>query len=307
MLIRKRRIRSLVAYLPRAKRGDQLVFGVRLSAVPDTVIHKVGFGSPPLEGDQVLPPATLGPVSRFNADGGVVVHRDRKKETAYRMVEWHWSQWHGPHRQEQSKIVDVPYKRYPRTVIPPPSIELTVRTSSTEDLLAVAPPVPFDASNDRGMVHVVNLFLEIFGECEVLTADLKPLLGRKVRRLNWRVLPPGNRPWSQLKKEVAQVLESAAHGNRPVVEHRLERINSFLPEFVAIGQAGFRGYLIFGFPKKNLYVLESTQVDNATYLLGERWEKLSQRTKGELLAEGLHEDRVVHRANWDARVSELLR
>ena len=39
------------------------------------------------------------------------------------------------------------------------------------------------------------------------------------------------------------------------------------PDFVVYGRAGFKGYAVFGFTSKNLYVLESAFPNNATYVL----------------------------------------
>ena len=45
--------------------------------------------------------------------------------------------------------------------------------------------------NHALLVHVVNLFLELFGECDILDRRHAPLRRTPVRRLNWTVLPPG--------------------------------------------------------------------------------------------------------------------
>src|SRR5690606_37710933 len=111
-------------------------------------------------------------------------------------------------------------------------------------------------------------------ECEVFTTSLDGLINVPVRRLNWRILPPGRYPWEQLKEHLQPVIRQAREGNRAVVENRLENVNSYNPEFVAIGQGGFRGYAIFAFPDRNLYVLESSKTNNATYVFSERWEEL---------------------------------
>lgn len=87
---------------------------------------------------------------------------------------------------------------------------------------------------------------------------------------------------------------------------RIETINIYGPEFVAVGHAGFSGYLVFGFPAHALYVLESTQVNNATYIFAEDWEDLSKKTKAEILNHDLQEDRIIHRKGWFSRMRDLL-
>lgn len=73
-----------------------------------------------------------------------------------------------------------------------------------------------------------------------------------------------------------------------------------------MGEAGFTGYFVFGFPAKKLFVLESIYSDNATYVLDEDWEQISRLTKAEILDQGLHQERLVHRVGWHTLVKKLL-
>jgi len=122
----KRKIK-LDKRLSKLSKGRKFQLGVKIDESMKNVLLKIGF-SPDLEpGESVLPAASIGPVCRYNAEGKEIVHKDRPMETAYRQVEWTWEQWAGYYGTEtQSKIVDVPYKRYPRTPVLPPSIELTL-------------------------------------------------------------------------------------------------------------------------------------------------------------------------------------
>lgn len=70
---------------------------------------------------------------------------------------------------------------------------------------------------------------------------------------------------------------------------------------------GFSRYVVFGFPQKNLYVVESMVYGNATYMFARDWESLSRMTKAEILEGGLHEQRLVHRLGWEDEVRRLLR
>ena len=156
------------------------------------------------------------------------------------------------------------------------------------------------------MLHAVNLFLEIFGQCTVLSENLDEIIVAPVRRVNWDILPAGRRPWDKLKPFIEKILKQAPEGRQPVIDYRLQMINRYGPEFVAVGRAGFHGYLIFGFPTKNLYLLESAYTGNATYVFAENWEKLSQLTKAEILTGKLQKDRLIHREGWETRVKRLL-
>ena len=91
-----------------------------------------------------------------------------------------------------------------------------------------------------------------------------------------------------------------------VLQYRLEAINSYGPSFRAIGEAGFRGYVVFGFPDKGAYCLESMYTGNATYVFSDDWGVLSKRTKAEILNEHLQKDRLIHVKGWSKKVHSLL-
>lgn len=292
------------------ERGSDVLIVHEVSDSKKDLMIRIGF-SPSLEvGEQVLPAAELGPVTRFNAVGKYIVHRDEPMETVTRQREWRWTEFHGRYRVERWDVVDTSYQRYPRTFTPPPGLELTLVQDTKGQKWVASPtltvPLKGQEGDERDFLHVVNLFLEIFRQCEVRTSNFEEIIRAPVRRMNWTLLPRGRWPWERLEIELEPVIRNAPTGNQPVIRYRFELINSFSPEFYAVGQAGFRGYVVFGFPKKGLYVLESLETGNATYIFGEDWEELSKLTKREILAGQLHRARVVHTADWKEQIRQLL-
>lgn len=304
-MIEGRRIRSLDRHLAFVPTGAQVAFGVGLDTVPQNALHKIGFSSALQVGDTILPSA-IGPVTAYNTHGGYIVHKDRPMETFYMQRVWTWQEWHGRDREEKSKIVDIPRKRYPRTFLPPPSVELTVAAGPNGKSMLITPVFVKQQKSEDDILHAINLLLECFGSCLVLARDLRSIVPGTLRRLNWEILPQGRRPWPALRAAVREVVNEQPEGSRPVIEHRLEFVNRQGAEFVAVGRAGFRGYLVFGFAAKDTYVLESTLPDNATYVLGSTWETLSQLTKAEILGGGLHLARLIHRQGWENQLRQLL-
>ena len=307
MIIRKQRIRSLASNLKGIRRGETVHVGlVNLSSFVEE-LERAGFSENRHTGETVLPTA-FGPVSTYNAEGKFHKHTDQPKETAYRQAEWTWQEFNGPYDTvERSKIVDIPYERYPRTFMPPPSVELSVATSQDGSKVVVSPEYQFSEENDEIILHTINLFLEVFGECAILDSRFQAPIRARMRRLNWEVLPKGRLPWEQLKQSIEPIIKQQPRGNQPVIEERFKTISGHSPEFVAIGRAGFHGYLIFGFPDQGLYILESTQTNNATYVLREGWEAISTLTKAEILQDNLHERRIIHREYWFDEMRRLLR
>jgi hypothetical protein len=260
-----------------------------------------GYASNSEAGERLLP-AAIGPVSRFNAEGGWEIHRDQPMETAYREINWEWQLWDGTWMSDTRYQ---PYQRYPRTKIPAPAIELEVQRDPDGTLILAADPLDFVPVNEPEILHRINLCRELFGEAAVLTEDLDHYVRVETRRLNWELLPPGEMPWPQLRHHVKPLIDRMGERKGPVATRRLKLLTEeFRSDFGAVGRAGFSGYLVFGY--NNVYVMESLYYGNATYVFGEDWEELSKLTKAEILREGRQQARIVHRQSWEKEIRELL-
>lgn len=308
MLVNKKRIRSLKSNIGFIPEGKNIVVGIRIREDDKKTLKKLGLPNNYSIGDTVLPAGVFGPISLFNAEGREVIHKDMPMETAYRNTEWHWTEWHGPYeRVENSKIVDVPYKRYPRSFVSPPAFELTLAKTANDEVVLVSSIIKYEESQETNLLHIINLFLEIFGRSEFFTENINPIIKTSIQRLNWKILPPGKRPWASLKKEIGGLIEKAPKGNRPIIEYRLETISKYNPDFTAVGIAGFSGYIVLGFVDKSKYILESLYYGNATYVFDRDWENLSKRTKAEILSANLQTDRIIHRENWESNMNKWVK
>ena len=306
MVITGRRIRNLESRMGPIAAGQVVVIGLTDLDRFEPRMRQIGLPLDAPDGTTVLPAAVTGPISRYNAEGKWWIRRDQPMETAYRQVEWTWYEFRGrDNRVEMTGIKDVPYRRYPRTLLPPPSIEFTLTTNAAGERLLITQGVAYTSENRDRILHTVNLFLEIFRECNVMDVSLTPVTFPEIRRVNWRILPPGRRPWDQLQSELEPVVRQQRPGNQRVVWYRLRFINGRQPDFVAVGEAGFNGYLVFGFQDQNLYILESIFTGNATYVFEDDWQVLSRRTKAEILEAGLQKDRIIHVDGWEQRVTGL--
>lgn len=306
MIITKKRIRNLNKYLLPLHENQQFVVGVKNISRFYKKLYYLGFSKKLEVGERILPNFSFGPVSLYNAEGTYIIHKHRPMETAYREIEWYWKEWSGRYDTvERSKIVDVPYKRYPRTFVPPPSIEISIEQESNGEKLIISEKLKKKKSEHEKILHIINLFLEIFGEAEILNENLDSYYVTPVKRLNWKILPEGQMPWTKLKGKVEPIIEKAAKGKRNIIRNRFETINKYKPTFVAVGQGGFDGYVIFAFPSKNIYVCESIYPDNATYIFDNDWQELSQMTKAEILNNNYQKERIIHKINWHKNIKKL--
>lgn len=306
MIIQRHHIRNLEANLPGVKAGDRLVFGYPKANLTTAREAELGLHLLQDIGDSILP-TIIGPTSRFNAEGKEVIDRDSPKEVRYRQVEWTWTEWHGKTEVEQTDFRDVRYERFRRIFIPPPSMSLHL-SESQDGLLYTTREFEVDFENPAEVLHAINLVLELFGrECYVWNQSLEPISVLATRSLGWLILPPGRKPWATLEPMVRDIIDRQKKGNRAVISHRLETINSYGPDFLCRGEAGFGGYLVFGFPAKDLYIVECTKYGNATYVFRSDWERVTQLTKAEILNESLQYSRFIHIEGWVLRLAELMR
>lgn len=305
MKIQQKRVRNIVRHLPETFKERVLNLAITNIQQFEARLVQIGFTEDLNVGEIVLP-AVIGPITRFNAEGKQLIRRDLPKETVYRQILWTWKEWHGQEQVEKSDFRYIPYQRYPREPVPPPSIELQIAQDADANKIILAPTILHTEDNYVALTHTVNLYLEIFGECDVLTEDLHPILPLVTRRLNWQLLPPGEYPWEEVKDRLRSVIEKAKKGNQGVIARRLEVMYEAEPEVIGHGNGGFGSYTVFGFPRKNLYVLESSLYGNATYVFNQNWEDLSRLTKAEILNQDLQVARLIHVEGWEKEIRDLL-
>ena len=296
--ISQTRIRSLKKYLPFIQEKE-IVISVDTDSNTDKM-KQAGFSNSPQEGETVLP-IPLGTISAFNAEGKEKIRKDLPMETHYQQIEWTWKQWDGyGQTKEVTEIRDRPYDRYPRDFIDPPSIELKFAQGK------VSSPVFVHPKNEELIIHTINLFLEIFGECEILNSNFEEIIKTPEKSLKWAVLPEGAVPWERIEKELKPAFKRANSQEKSVFRDRFDILNSYKPDFQAYGLAGFSGYVVFGFKEKNLYICESIWHGNAIYVFQDNWRELSKKTKAEILKGGLQKERIIHYQDWKDRIDEIL-
>ena len=91
--IDNKRVLNIASRLTGRGKGAEIRVVTEVNETVEAKLTQVGFSVQPQDGETVLPPP-LGPVSRVNAQGRWVVHRDQPKELRYmRTVLWHWRTW----------------------------------------------------------------------------------------------------------------------------------------------------------------------------------------------------------------------
>lgn len=267
---------------------------------------ELGFTAELRDGEKILP-AVINPATGRNAEKFYVADKSLPKEKYYQTLWWTRHEWAGRgETREVTDYVDIPRERYHQIEYQPYSVELTLKHDEENKIFVITPPIEFCDQNEKKLINTINIFLSVFGECEVLTENYEKLMPTKIIRLNWEILPPGEYPWERVKKELEEISKHKSKTARKILLDKCEYIDNFHPDFRARGTAGFRGYEVFGFKKRGIYVFESVYKNNATYIFGQGWEELSKLTKAEILSGELQESRLIHNDNWKHDIDELL-
>lgn len=292
MTFTKGNIKKLAKFL-------QKFSSVHIASPPNpsiALLQQIGFPNKSSNGTTILP-SELGPISKFNSEGKEKILKNSPKETVYhtRLI----TDWHG-----YLQVVNMPYKRYPRQKTPPPLEEISLYDNNgVKRVISFSIP-----TNDQGRLrHTARLFIELFGQFEVLDTSTKAILPlTNIKRVNWEILPAGNLTWQQISNFIGHLKGSPVRNNT-FQEYRYNTLLKTNPYPIYKGIAGFDGYLAFIYKKKNIAILESFFYGNASYVFDGNWMKYSQLTKKEIIEGHLHKKRIIHDSAWKSRILSLIK
>lgn len=301
MFLNQTRIRNIDNILAEFEDGEEVLVILNDAKKYEDKLKSIGFNSINV-GDSVLPKAK-GSVSRYNANGKFRLLRDLPKEP-YSIDRDLTFLAYGKH--EMTKTVTFNYERYQRELIDAPSQELYIMKDKDEKEIVCSNLIKNTKENKLLIKHIINLFLEIFKECQVVDKNLISKIKTPIKKLNWNLLPKGKMSWKQLEKYLDKNKDIKSSKNSRDIYARINYINSFEPNFIAIGNGGFNDYIVLGFEDKKLYILENRKPQNATYIFENDWKELTQLTKGDILREKLQKERLIHTENWKEKLKSFL-
>lgn len=133
--------------------------------------------------------------------------------------------------------------------------------------------------------------------------DKPNMLPKPNEVLQWHILPP--------EAGLRSILRQCARRSReaPVDEARIRFMYAQGADKIAVGRYSFDEYIAFVFTRKQLAILESPNLGNATYVLRGKWRELSRETKRRLTTEigPPLVERIIHREQWRLHVLAVLR
>lgn len=291
----KSRIRKTAAYLQPIANNASFYITMAVNNVDRTRLKRIGFKN--MEPGENILPRAVGTVSKYNANGRYIIHRELPKITKYRSFE-------APGWRDTWHEVTVSYKAYPRTYEAGPEVRLTIVEKNGECFIT-SPRLTKTTETDSLNKHIINLFIDLFGDFQLKNEQWQAAFANiPIRRLDWTLLPLGEYPWSRIESE--GLLPRHKDGKRRQIRHTDDIIRRFDPESCAIGNGGFKGYVAFCFPEKGITLLENFFHGNATYVFNHNWEELSKLTKAAIIQGQLALKRIEHRKDWEQEIVRLL-
>lgn len=299
MLITKSKINSIEKYIRPFKNEDGLYVATEINSKwLEQRIKIIGFPSIDFAGVKLIPRG-IGPISRFNVEGRDIPLKHLPMETYYRDA--YIKDWHGDYH-----YVDIPGERYQRKHIDAPLQEISLIAIGNKNY-AISDLLPNTPEGKELIKHVVNLFLEFFGVCEILNKNKCPEVATaKLKRANWQIIPEGEIVWERVN-QIAGNIQDPKENVGQLQKYRFKTIIQYKPDLVYYGKGGFHGYLVFVFKRKNLVLMENMIYGNATYVFRDNWEELSKLSKAEIIKHNLQEKRLVHREGWPYQIGKLLK
>lgn len=301
MKIAGKSVRSLTKVLKKSGAARNVRFAIAIEKLDKKYLLQLGFDEALNIGDYLIPSA-LGKFTHFNVNGRMIVRKDLPMEPESVMFYGSSRDWHGGiHHGIKTRTV----KKYPREQIPAPSEAIQIIEINGKKLVSSS-ELNLEDIDDTRNIHVTNLMLECFSTFEIFDIDKQQIVGPTLKRLQWDILPKGEYPWDKSKPIIDKATEQIEEKDKKVIEHRMKIISRRSPDFLAIGRAGFNGYVVYGFRHKDIYVLESIHLDNATYVFNSDWEALSQLSKSEIINSNLPHNRIIHNGKWSVAVGRAI-
>jgi len=269
----------------------------------DSKLKAFGFKESDGNGTSILP-CGVNRYAKKNSEPFYTVDKSLPLEDYTQTVYWTRYEWAG--KDQRNPVTDFSYitrKRYHRDYFAPYSVYFTLVKDENSSYL-LSDTILYSEENKDKLLNTVNMVLGLFGECTLDFTEQERKLKRVV--VNWDILPKGEYPWSRVKETLGILAKGHSKTRTEMLFRNCEAIYEKKPDFVAYGRSGFRGYAVFGFTNKNLYILESVEPNNATYVLQNDWEAISKLSKAEILAHNLHKYRIVHSENWQNHFEKMM-
>ena len=263
-------------------------------------LKKFGLSDTFKENESQVPKAA-GPRTRTNLKGLIVRKQPEEKEEVKKHIEYR--------RKKDRSLVkyDRIFNIYKKELLDKLNLGLTFMKDDEGNEFIVSEPLIFDddyASNKKS-THVINMFLEVFKNYEILRENLEYYIKAEMN-FESEILPAGNLSDPRNFAEFVEIAER--HLKEEDREPLINRLNVF-KEFGPIFRKGrgYNGYIALVFEDKGIVAAESIKRDNATYFFKlEDYEDNIMKDKQEVISGKLMLKRCFHTDEWEKSVRRFL-
>lgn len=253
-----------------------------------------------------IPPKNRGKYSTIKVEGLEIKRKDLpkiKKTFVMQAPNWNGS---GTHSVYQDRLV------YQVDFIRPKELEIvvTLLEQNVDGIWIVRFMIDQVLSRtspdfEDETLYNLNLLHENVGAIDIYESDTPLADYIRTVQLDWEILPVGS--VEDILPRIFGAKRKLTEDEKRSVEERLRVMARFSPIAYLAGTSGFLRYFGAKF-REDVVAFENLSYGNALYVMYERWEQLSKRTRIDLLkspAEGF--TRIEHRKGWDKQFRELLR
>ncbi|MDP3589623.1 MAG: hypothetical protein Q8R54_03695, partial [Methylobacter sp.] len=178
-------VRSLTQILKTSGSAKKVRFTVPVEDASKNLLIQLGFDDHLNMGDYLIP-SVLGKFTNFNANGSIKIRNDLPMEPESVMFYGASRDWHGGiHHGIRTRTME----KYPREYIPAPSETFEI-ISIDGNLFVSSSELNLGDPDETRNIHVTNVMLECFSEFEIFDTEKQKIVGPKLKRLQWDVLPP---------------------------------------------------------------------------------------------------------------------
>lgn len=263
-------------------------------------LKKFGLSDVFKENESQIPKAA-GPRTRTNLKGLIVRKQPEEKEEVKKHIEYR--------RKKDKSLVkyDRIFNIYKKELLDRLNLGLTFMKDAEGNEFIVSEPLLFDDgyANNKKSTHVINMFLEVFKNYEILRENLEYYFKAEVNFDN-EILPAGKLSDPRNFDEFVEIAER--HLKDEDREPLINRLNVF-KEFGPIFRKGrgYNGYIALVFEDKGIVAAESIKRDNATYFFKlEDYEDNIMKDKQEVISGKLMLKRCFHTDEWEKSVRRFL-
>lgn len=245
----------------------------------------------------LLPDASNGRYSKYNAKGRTLVRKDLPKITKfipYELQDW-GGNWHSgtyPKKVYQREFWEPKFLHLELSIIKQVNNNFLVKISAgvvdrTEELF------------ESEILFRCNLLQEGVNNCDIYQAECSHEDYVKTAFVDWEIFPPGELSNERIYNSIPD------NTNKPTQEEfnkRMDVIKSANPiEFIQ-GKGQFKSYFGAKFSNGKV-VFENIYWGNALYVVHENWEEVSKQPRSELIKiepSNRNFTRIIHNKYWEA-------